>query len=34
MMIALHKNPRTTPAIRAEIAAGSDSAETLPYTTA
>lgn len=29
MMIALHKNARTTPAIRAEIAASTDSAETL-----
>ena len=29
MMIALHKNARTTPAIRAEIAASTDSAATL-----
>ena len=29
MMIALHKNARTTPAIRAEIAASADSAVTL-----
>ena len=29
MMIALHKNARTTPAIRAEIASSSDSAATL-----
>ena len=28
MMIALHKNARTTPAIRAEIAASSDTAAT------
>jgi hypothetical protein len=29
MMIALHKNARTTPAIRAEIAASSETAATL-----
>ncbi len=29
MMIALHKNARATPAIRAEIAAGADSAVAL-----
>ena len=29
MMIALHKNARTTPAIRAEIAVSTDSAATL-----
>nr|MBP6118336.1 IS481 family transposase [Giesbergeria sp.]MBP6158674.1 IS481 family transposase [Giesbergeria sp.]MBP7082896.1 IS481 family transposase [Giesbergeria sp.]MBP9783061.1 IS481 family transposase [Giesbergeria sp.] len=29
MMIALHKNARTTPAIRAEIAASSDTASVL-----
>ena len=29
MIIALHKNARTTPAVRAEIAASSDSAAVL-----